>query len=113
MKKLTFEQRYEQIKKDSLCDGVFVTAVTSTGIFCTPTCRAKKPMAKNMIFYDTPAEAIKNGFRPCKICKPMELKGEMPEYIKKIIEELQKNPYLKIKDWNLRERNIEPHTLRR
>ena len=113
MKKLSFNKKYEQVKRDSLYDGVFVTAVTSTGIFCNPTCRAKKPMAKNVIFYDTPEEAIKNGFRPCKICKPMEKGGETPLYIQKVIEELQENPYLKIKDWDLRQRKIEPSKIRR
>ena len=113
MKKLSFNEKYEQVKRDSLYDGVFVTAVTSTGIFCNPTCRAKKPMAKNVIFYDTPEEAVKNGFRPCKICKPMEKGDETPLYIQKVIEELQENPYLKIKDWDLRQRKIEPSKIRR
>jgi AraC family transcriptional regulator of adaptative response/methylated-DNA-[protein]-cysteine methyltransferase len=113
MSKLTFEEKYEQIKKGSLYGDVFVVAVTSTGIFCKPTCRAKKPLVKNVIFYDTPNKAIKNGFRPCKICRPMEQTGEIPEYIKKIIEELQENPYLKIKDCDLKQRNIEPSKIRR
>ena len=113
MKILTFEEKYAQIKKDSLYGDLFITAVTSTGIFCKPTCRAKKPMAKNVIFYDTPKEAIKNGFRPCKICNPMEKIGETPEYIKNIIKELQDNPYLKIKDWDLKQRGIEPSKIRR
>jgi len=112
--KITFKEKYDAIgKKESLYEGVFVTCVTTTGIFCRPSCRAKKPKSENVIFYDTPREAIQNGFRPCKICKPMELEGETPEYIKKIIYELQDNPYLKIKDYDLRKRNIEPNKIRR
>ena len=113
-KELSFEEKYNAIgKKESLYEGVFITAVTSTGIFCRPSCRAKKPKAENVIFYDTPQQAIQNGFRPCKICKPMDLEGEAPDYIKNIIIELQENPYLKIKDFDLRQRGIEPSQIRR
>ena len=110
---LTFEEKYSAIKRDSLYDGVFVTGVTTTGVFCIPSCRARKPKEENVIFYDTPELAIQNGFRPCKICKPMDLEGEAPDYVKNIIAELHENPYLKIKDFDLRQRNIEPDKIRR
>ena len=51
-------------------DYKFITAVTTTGIFCLPSCRAKKPNRENVIFFDINKEAIMNGFRACKICKP-------------------------------------------
>ena len=111
---LSFLEKYNAIgKKELLYEGVFITAVTSTGIFCRPSCRAKKPKAQNVIFYNTVQEAIQNGFRPCKICRPMEKEGETPKYIKEIIQELQEHPYLKIKDYDLRERGIEPNQIRR
>ena len=114
LKNLSFEEKYNVIgKKDSSYEGVFITAVTTTGIFCRPSCRAKKPKIENVIFYDNPKQAIQNGFRPCKICKPMDLEGEAPGYIKNIIHELQENPYLRIKDFDLRQRGIEPSQLRR
>jgi AraC family transcriptional regulator of adaptative response/methylated-DNA-[protein]-cysteine methyltransferase len=113
MKELTFEEKYSEIKRDSKYNWVFFTCVTSTGIFCKPTCKAKKPMAKNVIFCDTVEDAIKNWFRPCKMCKPMENDWETPDFIKNIIKELQENPYLKIKDSDLKARNIEPSKMRR
>ncbi len=114
MKKISFEEKYNVLStKNTLYEGLFITAVKSTGIFCRPSCRAKKPKPENVIFYDKAEDAIKNGFRPCKICKPMEKKGETPEYINKIIRELQENPYFKIKDYNLREKGIEPSQIRR
>ncbi|MBF4693483.1 bifunctional transcriptional activator/DNA repair enzyme AdaA [Fusibacter ferrireducens] len=58
------------IKKDSKFDGVFYTAVKTTGIFCKPSCRARKPLEKNVIFYNSADEAKQDGFRPCKICEP-------------------------------------------
>ncbi len=113
-KELSFEEKYNAIgKKESIYEGVFITAVTTTGIFCRPSCRAKKPKAENVIFFSNPQKAIQNGFRPCKVCKPMDLEGEEPDYIKDIIHELQENPYLRIKDFDLRQRGIEPGQIRR
>ena len=68
MKKLTFQEKYEVIgRKDTFYEGIFITAVKTTGIFCRPSCRARKPKSENVIFYDTTQEALQNGYRPCKI----------------------------------------------
>jgi methylated-DNA-[protein]-cysteine S-methyltransferase len=48
----------------------FITGVKTTGIYCLPSCYAKKPNYENVIFYDTKKEAIKYGLRACKVCKP-------------------------------------------
>ena len=114
MQQLTFQEKYNVIgSKDSSYEGIFVTAVKTTGIFCRPSCRARKPKSENVIFYDNAQEAIQNGFRPCKVCRPMEKLNKTPDYIKKIIKELHQNPYLRIKDYNLRQRGIEPSQIRR
>lgn len=113
-KGLSFQEKYAAIgKQESSYEGVFITGVTSTGIFCRPSCRAKKPKAENVIFFDTPQQALQNGFRPCKICKPMNPEGYCPQDIKQIIAELSENPHKRIKDQDLRQRNIEPSYLRR
>ena len=68
---LSLQDKYNFIgHKDTKYDGLFYTAVKTTGIFCLPSCRAKKPLQKNVIFYNTKKEAIEHGFRKCKICKP-------------------------------------------
>ena len=114
MNKLTFQEKYNALgRKDSLYEGVFITAVKTTGIFCRPSCRARKPNIENVIFYDTVQQALQNGYRPCKVCKPMEKQDETPDYIKFLIKELQQNPYLRIKDADLRQRDIEPSQIRR
>ena len=74
------------IKRDSNFDGVFYTAVKTTGIFCKPSCRARKPLEKNVIFYNTIEEAKENGFRPCKICEP---EGKMIGSLEDISEKLR------------------------
>lgn len=112
--KLTFQEKYDAIgTQNTSYEGLFVTAVKTTGIFCRPSCRARKPKVKNVIFYDTAQEAIQNGFRPCKVCRPMENIGESPAYIKNIIKELHEDPNLRLKDYDLRQRGIEPSHIRR
>lgn len=53
-------------------DGLFFVAVTSTKIYCRPTCPSRTPLRKNVRFYATPDEAEVAGFRACKRCKPRE-----------------------------------------
>jgi len=111
---MSFEDKYSVVgTKDTQYDGIFVVAVKTTGILCRPSCRARIPKAENVIFYNTVQEALQNGFRPCKVCKPMEQNGNTPIYIKNIIADLQQNPHKKIKDTDLKQKGIEPHTIRR
>ena len=56
--------------KDARFDGMFITAVTSTGIYCRPSCPARTPLRKNVRFYPTSAAAQAAGFRSCKRCRP-------------------------------------------
>ncbi|HEV2073317.1 MAG TPA: bifunctional transcriptional activator/DNA repair enzyme AdaA [Thermomicrobiales bacterium] len=57
-------------KRDVSAEGQFVFAVRTTYIFCRPGCPAKTPRRENAEFYDTPARAIQEGYRPCKRCNP-------------------------------------------
>ncbi|MFV1950181.1 MAG: bifunctional transcriptional activator/DNA repair enzyme AdaA [Anaerolineales bacterium] len=114
MTTLTFQEKYKVIgTQDSSYEGIFVTGVKTTGIFCRPSCRARKPKPENVLFFDNPKGALQHGFRPCKICKPMEKLGETPPYINTLITELHQNPYLRIKDFDLVRRGIEPSKIRR
>lgn len=65
------DEKYEFVgSKDTKYDSYFFTAVKTTMIYCLPSCSAKKPKRENVIFYNTMNEAIENGFRACKVCKP-------------------------------------------
>ena len=111
---LSTEIMYEaSINKNSDFDGVFWMGVKTTGIFCRPTCTARKPRPENVEFFQNTKDAILKGYRPCKICKPLENPNETPEYIQKILEDLREDPTLKIKDLDLVQRDLEPATLRR
>ncbi len=94
-------------------EGVFWMGVKTTGIFCRPTCTARKPKRENVEFFPTAKEAILKGYRPCKVCKPLENPDGTPEYIQNILEELRLDPSLKFKDFDLVERGVEPATVRR
>jgi len=58
------------ISRDPAADNAFVLAVTSTGIFCRPICPARRPRRDRVVFYDTPADARRAGYRACLRCKP-------------------------------------------
>ncbi len=58
------------VARDKAADGSFVTAVRTTGIYCRPSCTARRPLRENVSFYATNAEAEAAGYRPCKRCKP-------------------------------------------
>ena len=111
---LTFEDKYTAIvEKDQQYEGLFITAVKTTGIFCRVSCTARKPKKQNVEFYTSVNEAILNGYRPCKVCKPMEHADKTPEQIHKILKELDEDPFLKLKDYDLEQRGIEPNQIRR
>ena len=94
-------------------EGVFWMGVKTTGIFCRPTCTARKPKAENVEFFTNTKDAILKGYRPCKVCKPLENPNETPDYIQKVLEELRQDPSLKFKDFDLVKRGLEPATIRR
>jgi AraC family transcriptional regulator of adaptative response / DNA-3-methyladenine glycosylase II len=71
-----FDERYRAISaRDTRFDGQFVTAVSSTGIYCRPSCPARTPKPQNVTFYPTSAAAHEAGYRACKRCLPEAAPG--------------------------------------
>jgi AraC family transcriptional regulator of adaptative response/methylated-DNA-[protein]-cysteine methyltransferase len=60
------------LERDARADGTFVLAVRSTHIYCRPSCPARRPLRRNVIFFHTGEEAEQQGFRPCLRCRPNE-----------------------------------------
>ena len=111
---LSFDQMYRaSYEKNSDFEGVFWMAVKTTGIFCRPTCTARKPKPENVEFLDNTKDAIQKGYRPCKVCKPLVNPDETPLDIRKLLIELSENPGLKLKDVDLVERGLQPITVKR
>lgn len=61
---------------DHRFDGRFFVGVSSTGVYCRPVCRVKKPKASNCSFFSSAAAAEKAGFRPCLKCRPELAPGQ-------------------------------------
>ena len=98
---------------DGAYDGVFYTAVKTTGIFCRPGCPARKPLPKNVEFYATVREAMFAGYRPCKRCTPLDTPGKPPEWAARLIARLDAAPDVRIGAADLRAEGIEPGRARR
>ncbi len=63
------------VARDPARDGEFVFAVSTTGVYCRPSCPARRPRRKNVTFYSHPVQAEKAGFRACLRCRPRALSG--------------------------------------
>jgi len=61
------------IQRRSASDGLFVTAVRTTKVYCRPSCPSRTPLRRNVRFFATPAEAEAVGFRPCRRCRPRDV----------------------------------------
>src|SRR5215471_1803040 len=59
-------------RRDAAADDLFYYSVSTTGVYCRPSCAARLPKREHVQFYSTRAEAEKAGFRPCKRCRPDE-----------------------------------------
>jgi AraC family transcriptional regulator of adaptative response/methylated-DNA-[protein]-cysteine methyltransferase len=70
------DQLWDAVKaRDSRRDGEFVFAVSSTGVYCRPSCPARRPRRENVAFFSRPEQAEKAGFRACLRCRPRLLNG--------------------------------------
>jgi AraC family transcriptional regulator of adaptative response/methylated-DNA-[protein]-cysteine methyltransferase len=65
--------------KDARFNGTFFFAVQTTGIYCKPSCAARTPKRQNVVFFDTPKTAEKEGFRACQRCKPNSVNERDPQ----------------------------------
>lgn len=101
------------LERDDAFDGVFVTAVVTTGIFCRPTCGARKPKPANVEFYATPREALVAGYRPCRRCRPLRPAGAAPDWLAPLLEAVEADPTRRWRDADLREMGLEPSRVRR
>jgi AraC family transcriptional regulator of adaptative response/methylated-DNA-[protein]-cysteine methyltransferase len=63
------------IARDAGRDGAFVFAVATTGVYCRPSCAARRPRRENVTFFSHPEQAEKAGFRACLRCKPKAFSG--------------------------------------
>lgn len=86
---------YERcVARDATLNGRFVTGVVSTGIYCLPSCAARKPLRKNIRFYSDEESAKRDGFRPCRRCRPDDFYRDYDpdlELVEAAIDELRRH----------------------
>jgi AraC family transcriptional regulator of adaptative response/methylated-DNA-[protein]-cysteine methyltransferase len=99
--------------RDTAFEGIFYAAVKTTGIFCRPTCPAKKPRPENVEYFASAQEALGVGYRPCSRCRPMDKEKALPDLVRRLCEEVERSPAKKISDSELRALGVDPSTARR
>jgi AraC family transcriptional regulator of adaptative response/methylated-DNA-[protein]-cysteine methyltransferase len=73
----TNDERWDAVtSRDRTADGRFVFAVTSTGVFCRPSCPSRRPLRERVRFFDSTREAEQAGFRACLRCRPNDFAGD-------------------------------------
>jgi AraC family transcriptional regulator of adaptative response/methylated-DNA-[protein]-cysteine methyltransferase len=101
------------LERDTAYEGVFFTAVKTTGIFCRPSCTARKPKPENVEFFAHADEAMSAGYRACLRCKPLDAAAIAPDWVQALLKAVDAEPDLRWTDALLLEQGIEPLKLRR
>jgi AraC family transcriptional regulator of adaptative response/methylated-DNA-[protein]-cysteine methyltransferase len=98
------------VRRDASFEGIFFVGVRTTGIFCRPTCAARKPAPENVEFFASAREALLAGYRPCRRCHPLEAPGSAPDWLRPLLADLDGR---RVSDRDLRSRGLDPERVRR
>ena len=101
------------VARDPRYEGVFYAGVKTTGIFCRPTCRAKKPRAENVEFYASISAALHDGYRPCRLCRPLDRVPAPPPVVTQLLHAVEADPATRLTDKDLAGLGVDPSTARR
>jgi AraC family transcriptional regulator of adaptative response/methylated-DNA-[protein]-cysteine methyltransferase len=99
--------------QDASFDGLFVTGVRTTGIFCRPSCSARKPLRQNLEFFGSVKDALFAGYRPCLRCRPLEASGKPPAWVAELLAAVGAEPERRLRARELRARGVSPERARR
>jgi AraC family transcriptional regulator of adaptative response/methylated-DNA-[protein]-cysteine methyltransferase len=103
------------LRRDSNYDGVVYFGIITTGIFCRPICSARKPKPQNVRYFTSAKEAMEGGFRPCKICDPLEGPASQPLAYRELVRIVQAGGGGggRLRDAEIRARGLDPDAIRR
>jgi AraC family transcriptional regulator of adaptative response/methylated-DNA-[protein]-cysteine methyltransferase len=109
------KQEYYQalVDKNSVYEGVFYVGVKTTGVFCRPTCPARKPKIENCEFFENAKQALHASFRPCKRCRPLSHPNQVSDLVQKLVDAVEENPEKRWKDRDFRAICVDASTARR
>ena len=101
------------LARDVSYDGVFLTGVSTTGVFCRPSCPARKPKPEHLRFFGDVHQAVSAGFRACLRCNPLGAYGQQPEWVTRLLSAVGADPERRFRDADLRKAGLEPARVRR
>lgn len=101
------------IEKNREYEGLFFVGVKTTGVFCRPTCPARKPKFENCEFFETAQEALLASYRPCQRCRPLSFPQQASDLVQKLVEAVEANPEKRWKDKDFKEMSVDISTARR
>lgn len=104
---------YQALLIHTVYEGLFYVGVKTTGVFCRPTCTARKPKFENCEFFETAEQALLASFRPCKQCRPLSHPAEVSELVSTLVDAVEANPEKRWKDADFRALSIDASTVRR
>lgn len=109
------QQKYYQalIDKNTDYEGVFYVGVKTTGVFCRPTCPARKPKIENCEFFETAQQALLASYRPCKRCRPLSHPNQVSELVQSLVNAVEENPEKRWKDRDFQALSVDSSTARR
>lgn len=99
-------------RRDAGFDGAFVFGVTTTGIYCRPSCPSR-PHAANLRFFHAPQDAVAAGFRPCKRCDPDRGDGRPPDWVATLMARVEASPEKRFSARDLQDLGLAPERVRR
>jgi len=101
------------VSRDPRYDGIVYYGIVTTGVFCRPVCGARKPRRENVRYFRSAKEALDAGFRPCKLCAPLEPRGEMPQGYRELLRAATDSAAARLRDEDIRRRGLDPDAVRR
>ncbi|MCA9311638.1 MAG: bifunctional transcriptional activator/DNA repair protein Ada [Phycisphaerales bacterium] len=106
------EMQKAWLGRDETYDGVFYLAVRTTGIFCRPSCPARRPKVEHVEYFEAPKQALAAGYRPCLRCRPMENPDRPPAWVEALMRRVESES-TPLRDADLRAMRIDPARARR
>jgi AraC family transcriptional regulator of adaptative response/methylated-DNA-[protein]-cysteine methyltransferase len=94
-------------------EGVFYVGVKTTGVFCRPTCPARKPKFENCEFFETAQQALLASFRPCQRCRPLSHPHQVSELVQILVKAVEDNPSRRWKEKDFQDLSVDESTARR
>jgi AraC family transcriptional regulator of adaptative response/methylated-DNA-[protein]-cysteine methyltransferase len=99
------------LASDASYNGLFFTGVRTTGIFCLPSCPARKPLPQNIEFFPSVKDAVFAGYRACKRCRPTE--ASAPDWVRNLLQTVDHNGGARIKESQLSQMGLAAARVRR